>query len=287
MNIGAYYRLAKPGIVYGNMLHTFAGLLVAVTYYDWSWGAAAGVMAGTSLIIASACAANNVIDCNYDQVMKRTKKRPLVTGELRAHHAIMFAIITALVGFAVLSISANVLTLMLGVVAYISYTFLYTYSKRYTVHNTVIGTVPGALPAVAGYTALSNSLDVVAWLLFALIAAWQLPHFYAIAVYLRAEYARAGWKILSTHLSGAAMRRVIQLTVLLFLIAAVVFAVNVLHLWAAMILIVVTLYWVIVAFGPVDASERWAKRVFGASMFVSLTIVLSALVNFGLRVGLG
>ena len=287
MNLGAYYRLVKPGIVYGNILHAFAGLLIAAAHYSWSWWAAIGVIVGTGLVIASACAANNVIDRDYDRTMKRTKKRPLVTGEVEVRDAIIFAIITALIGFVVLAVSTNALTLVLGVIAYISYTFVYTYSKRYTVHNTLIGTVPGALPAVAGYTALSNSLDIAAWLLFALIVAWQLPHFYAIAVYRRAEYKKAGWKILSTRVSESAMRQVIRATVLLFLLTAVIFAVNVLHLWAGVILIVATLYWLIVACRYVDDTNQWAKRVFGASMLVSLAVVVAAIVNFGVQVNLG
>jgi heme o synthase len=192
-----YYYLTKPGIIMGNALTTIAGIIFATSAFGFSWSAAIAVLVGTVLVIASACVINNIIDRKIDIRMERTKKRSLVTGQTSVQGALIFGIILGVVGFAALAIWTNLLTLIIGVIAYVSYLILYGYSKRHSEHGTLVGAIAGALPPVAGYTALSNQFDLAAIILFIMLAAWQMGHFYAIAIYRRAEYKHAKVPILT------------------------------------------------------------------------------------------
>lgn len=276
-----YYLLTKPGIVYGNSWHVLGGILFAAGMW-WSWTAAIGVLVGTALVIASACVINNLLDRRYDRHMERTKQRASVTGEIKLSQAVLFAAIMAIGGFAVIAATTNLLTLLLGVVAYLSYAFIYTYSKRFTVHSTVIGTLPGALPAMAGYTALSGQLDMMTWFIGLVIALWQLPHFYAISVFRHDEYKRAGLPVLSTRLPNSHMRTVILSTITMFVAAVIVFAILVLTPIAGVAYVGLALWWLAQSWQG-GQGKIWARRVFGNSMYVSLGFVFVAALDFASR----
>ena len=278
-----FYRLTKPGIVYGNTLHVVAGVLLAASSH-WSWLPALGVTVGTALLIASACVANNILDRPYDKRMKRTKTRPVPSGAISTKHASWFASLLLIVGMVILFTTTNILTVILGVIAYVSYAFIYTYSKRYTTWNTVIGTVPGALPPVAGYVALVGQLDMTAWIIFGLIVLWQLPHFYAIAVYRRDEYAHSGLKMLAEKLSPKQMRQVITSTLAGFWVMSLVAAVLVFNIVAGIVFMAIVSYWLAAATTSKEPDETvWARQQFKLSMFASLAFVLASLVDFVIR----
>lgn len=280
--VSSYYRLTKPGIVYGNLLHVIAGVLLALPAVN-AWQAALSVTAGTSLVIASACVVNNMIDRPYDARMERTKARPSVNGAIAPRSAMLFAGLLATVGFGILAIGTNFLTVVIGVIAYLAYTIIYTYSKRVTVHSTLIGTIPGALPAMAGYTALTVQLDLTAWMIFGLIAVWQLPHFYAIAVFRRKDYAAAGWPVLSTRIDERSMRKVIVITVALYWLFAAVFAILLLWLPSALMIIGGASYWLYRTWRSADSHIRWARSVFGVSLLLSIVLVAATFVDFALK----
>jgi protoheme IX farnesyltransferase len=195
-----YYRLAKPGIIYGNGITTVAAFLYAS---QWQFSAAAffvlfiPTLLGISLVIGSACVFNNYLDRDMDAKMDRTKKRALVTGAIPIHNALRFGAALGIVGFGLLISFVNVLTAEIALVGFISYVALYTAMKRHTHWAAVVGTIPGAVPIVVGYTAVTGRLDVTALILFSILACWQLPHFYSIALFRKDEYATAGIPVLS------------------------------------------------------------------------------------------
>lgn len=190
-----YYQLTKPGIIKGNLLTCAAGFLLAADGHV-SFGLLGITLLGTALIIASACVVNNVIDRDIDRLMERTRQRALATGAVRIRFALLYAVALAAAGFALHLAFVNVLTAAVGLVGFLAYTILYSYAKRYSVHGTLAGTISGATPPVAGYTAVTGRLDVGALLLFLILVFWQMPHFYAIAMYRAEEYKKAKLPVL-------------------------------------------------------------------------------------------
>jgi protoheme IX farnesyltransferase len=129
--------------------------------------------------------------------MTRTAARPLPAGRMDPDSALFFGVVLAVIGLADLALAVNLLTALLGAVALAGYVFVYTPLKRVSSLATVIGAVPGAIPPMMGWSAVRNELDPAAWVLFAILFFWQLPHFLAIAWLCREDYARGGFPMLT------------------------------------------------------------------------------------------
>ncbi len=153
-------------------------------------------LAATALVASGASALNQLLEREYDARMRRTQNRPLPSGRLQPTTVMLFGGITSVAGLVYLALAVNLLTSVLGAVTLISYVFIYTPLKRVTWVNTLVGAIPGALPPLMGWTAARNELSGEGWALFAILAFWQLPHFFAIAWMYRDEYARAGFVML-------------------------------------------------------------------------------------------
>jgi len=153
-------------------------------------------LAGTALIAAGASALNQLLEREYDAKMRRTQNRPLPAGRLQPATVMIFGGVSATAGLIYLALAVNLLTSVIGAVTFVSYLFIYTPLKRVTWLNTAIGAVPGALPPLMGWTAARGELSSEGWALFAILAFWQMPHFFAIAWIYRDEYAKAGFKML-------------------------------------------------------------------------------------------
>jgi protoheme IX farnesyltransferase len=153
-------------------------------------------LAGTALVAAGASALNQLLEREYDAKMRRTQSRPLPSGQLEPVTVMLFGGVCATAGLVYLALAANLLTSVIGAVTLVSYLFIYTPLKRVTWLNTVAGAVPGALPPLMGWTAARGELTGEGWALFAILAFWQLPHFFSIAWIYRDEYAKAGFKML-------------------------------------------------------------------------------------------
>jgi heme o synthase len=151
---------------------------------------------GTALIASGAAALNQLIEREHDAKMRRTASRPLPSGRLQPATVAIFGGVISVVGLVYLAVAVNPLTSVIGAVTSISYLFIYTPLKRVTWTNTLIGAIPGALPPLMGWTAARNELGGEGWALFAILAFWQLPHFFAIAWLYRDEYAKAGFVML-------------------------------------------------------------------------------------------
>jgi heme o synthase len=188
--IQAYYWLAKPGIVYGNAIAAIAGFFLAAKG-NVNFIVFLGMLVGICLIMASGCVVNNVIDRDIDQKMARTKKRALVRGIITPRDALLYAAVLGLLGVLSLALFTNIITLTVALIGFFFYVVVYGFAKRQTMHGTVIGSVAGAVPPVVGYTAVSNGLDTGAALLFSIMVLWQMPHFYAIAIYRMKDYKAA------------------------------------------------------------------------------------------------
>jgi protoheme IX farnesyltransferase len=179
-------------------------LVVATTlvgYYIGSrghvdWLVLLDTLIGTTLTAAAASVLNQYAEGEYDALMKRTRNRPLPAGRVHPLEALYFGIAMAIVGMFYLVTFVNVLTAALGGATLLAYVLIYTPLKRSSTLNTVVGAVPGAIPPVMGFTAAQHSLSPEALAVFAILFLWQMPHFLAIAVLYRDDYAAAGFRML-------------------------------------------------------------------------------------------
>lgn len=275
----AYYLLTKPGIVKGNALHALAGALFASTL-TMQWTQLLGVLIGTSLVIASACVANNYMDRGIDARMKRTKRRPSVTGTVSLKNAMIYAALLFLAGLAVLYFMTNWIVIVIGLIAYVLYVFVYGLAKRKTVHSTVIGAIPGALPAMAGYVAISGQLSIEPWLIFLLIFAWQMPHFYAISVFRRDDYSAAGIPVLAVVSSFKVVKHAILFYMMFYVvIIALLISTKTVVPSAGFLLLAGAAYWIAIYFTDTKNNEKWARSLFGTSLVLSLVLLIAAVLN--------
>jgi protoheme IX farnesyltransferase len=191
-----YFDLSKPGIGFYSLITTFAAF----------WMASSGkidfmllfhTIIATGLVTAGGGALNQVIEIKADAEMKRTEKRPLPAGRVSHTSGLLFGVITSILGTAYLLFAVNALSALLAIGTLAGYLFIYTPSKKITSLSTVIGAFPGAIPILIGWVAVTGSIDIRGWTLFAILFLWQIPHFLAIAWMYRKDYARAGFPMLT------------------------------------------------------------------------------------------
>ena len=185
-----YYLLTKPGIILGNLITVAAGFLLASKGNVDLWLFFATLI-GLAFIIASACVFNNYINRQVDKKMERTKNRVLVIGLISGRNAIVFGIYLGIIGNLILLLYTNLLTVMVAGIGFFVYVILYSFWKCRTIYGTAIGSIAGATPPVVGYCAVSNHFDLGVLILFMIMILWQMPHFFAIALYHLDDYVTA------------------------------------------------------------------------------------------------
>jgi heme o synthase len=269
--VKTYYQLTKPGIVYSNVMTAAAGFLLASNGHT-NFALLIYLLAGTALIIASACVFNNYIDRGIDAKMARTKKRAIASGEISARSALTYATILGALGFVILS-NTNWLTVTIGFGAIFSYVVLYGIAKRKTVHGTLVGTVPGAASLVAGYTAVSGKLDAEALILFLIMVAWQMPHFYSIAMYRLKDYKAAEIPVNPIVRGMKNTKFQIICYIFVFLLACSALSVfGYAGLTYRVVMIIVGTYWLWKGIKGINARDdsKWARGMFGFSLLTLL-----------------
>ena len=276
-----YYQLTKPGIIRGNLLVTAAGFLFGASS-GFALTPFLGVIFGTIFIIASGCVFNNYLDRGIDSKMERTKKRALVSGEVTARQAITFGALLAALGILTLALWTNGLTLALGITGLFFYVVVYGWAKRASVHGTLIGSIPGAIPPVAGYTAATGQLDVLALLLFLVLVFWQMPHFYAIAIYRLKDYKAAKLPVLPA-VKGICKTK----AQMLCYTAGFVLVILAFYMFTGasysftIIMSLIGLYWLYLAAQGFRApnTDAWARSFFKFSLLVLLALALLLSLN--------
>jgi protoheme IX farnesyltransferase len=222
--LGAYVALTKPRIIELLLVTTVPAMILAERSWPGTWLVLATLIGGT-MSAGGANAINNVIDRDIDQVMHRTAHRPMATDKVPPVHALVFGIILGVGGFFWLWVTANLLAAALSTAALLFYVFVYTlWLKRSSTQNIVIGGAAGAVPVLVGWAAVSGSLSVAPWVMFAIIFYWTPPHFWALSLRYREDYARAGIPMLpvvqgekaTVHNIGLYSIQLVALTLLLF-----------------------------------------------------------------------
>ncbi len=273
-----YLFLTKPGILFGNFVTTLGGYLLA-TQGSVDFLLLFLTLIGTTLVVASGCVVNNIIDQDIDHKMQRTQNRALVKKTISIPVAFAYAIVLGGIGFSVLWFGVNAYAFLFAVIGFVVYVGFYSlWTKRTTIHQTVIGSISGASPPVIGYTAVSNQFDIAALIIFLGYALWQMPHSWAIAIYRFDDYKNANIPILP-------VARSIHRTKIESLIYVVLFTIvmNGLYIfgytnWMYLIILnglcVYWLYLAVLGF-KAENDQLWAKRFFLFSVILITVLSLS------------
>ena len=242
-----FLELTKPRVVALMLITALIGMCMAVPgFVPWEPLLLGNI--GIGLCAGAAAAINHVVDERIDQKMSRTTNRPVATGRVSQTEALVFAALLAFLGAALLAWTINVLTAILTVASLVGYAFIYTmFLKRATPQNIVIGGLAGAAPPLLGWTAVTGEIHAHGFLLVLIIFAWTPPHFWALAIHRKEEYAAVGIPMLPvTHGNRFTALHILLYTILMFLITLLPFATLLsgwIYLVSAVILGVIFLYW--------------------------------------------
>ena len=254
--------LSTPGMVPWDIL--FSGIL------------------GIGFVAAAAAAFNCLIEESIDTKMARTRARPLGTGKISQQETFILASIVGLTGLAVLFFFVNFLTMWLTLITFFAYAAIYTvFLKPATPMNIVIGGASGAMPPVLGWAAVNNQLSPEAWILFLIIFCWTPPHFWALALYRREEYAKVGIPMLPvTHGEKFTLLHIVLYTIILAIVTLMPFSVGMaglIYLFFATILNAIFLYYVVVLYR--NYSDKLSKKIFNYSILYLSLIFTAFLVD--------
>ena len=277
----SYYHLCKPNVVYMMLICAFVGMLLAEdTVSSFSYLIVA--LLGIAFCAASAAAINQVIDRKTDASMTRTDQRPLPQGELSATHASLFAVVIGIAGALILYFFVNTLTMVLTLASLIGYAFIYTvYLKRATPQNIVIGGLAGAAPPLLGWASVSNTIEPYALLLVLIIFVWTPPHFWALAIYRKDEYAKESIPMLPvTHGVIFTKLQIVLYTIILFIVSLLPYVVLMsgeIYLFSALVLSTLFLYYSINLYFSEDDED--AMKTFQFSIYYIFLIFLALLLD--------
>lgn len=279
--IKKFIYLTKPGIIFGNLVSVLGGFFLASQGNIDLWLLLVALV-GTSLVVASGCVVNNIIDQDIDQKMDRTKNRALVKKTISAQVAFVYATILGIVGFGSLYIWTNTLAVAFAALGFVVYAGLYSlYLKRHSTHQTIIGSISGACPPVIGYCVARGAIDSGAIVLFIMFCFWQMPHSFGIAIYRLNDYAAANIPILPVKKGILATK--IQSLIYIVLFTMTGLALYMLDYVGIIYLIIFSAlcaYWLFLSIKGFKAEndQLWAKKFFLFSVLLitifSITISL-------------
>ena len=275
-----FLELTKPRVVALMLITAVIGMCMAVPgFVPWQPLVLGNI--GIAFCSGAAAAINHVVDERIDQKMSRTTNRPVAQGRVSQTEAIAFAAVLAFLGAALLAITINVLTAVLTVASLVGYAFIYTmFLKRATPQNIVIGGLAGAAPPLLGWTAVTGEIHAHGLLLVLIIFAWTPPHFWALAIHRKEEYAAVGIPMLPvTHGNRFTALHILLYTILMFLITLLPY-ITLLSDWiyaiAATLLGLRFLYWSIEILREKNPDAPMATFKFSITYLMVLFIAMLA-----------
>jgi len=286
-NWSRYYSLTKPKVVYLIVFTALVGMLLAADGFPPLDILVFGLL-GIGLSAASGAAINHVVDEHIDRVMERTRNRPLASGDLDQKSALIFALAIGALGILILVVFVNPLTALLTFFSLVGYALIYTmYLKRATPQNIVLGGAAGAAPPLLGWTAVTGSVGTEALLLFLIIFIWTPPHFWALAIRRREEYARADIPMLPvTHGVDFTKIQILLYTILLFIVTLMPFVMQMsglIYLSGAIALGIGFLYYAIKLYRA-EQPDVIAMKTFGYSIYYLSLLFAFLLVDHYARI---
>ncbi|HWL25577.1 MAG TPA: heme o synthase [Ureibacillus sp.] len=280
-----FLALIKIGIVNSNLITTFTGMWLAFQFTGGHFlqhlDLIAYTIIGAALIIGGSAAMNNYIDKDIDPIMKRTSKRPTVTGRFSPSVVMTISLSFLIVG-EILLFTASFAAGMWGLIGIVAYVLLYTiWAKRKYVSNTVIGSISGAIPPVIGWAAVEPSLSFGAFALFLIMFAWQPPHFYALAMRRKNEYSAANIPMLPV-VKGF-KRTKVSMLVWILLLLPLPFLLKELGLIFITLATLLNLGWLVLAISGFKTKDdlKWASKMFIYSLNY-LTIIFVFMIIFAI-----
>ena len=275
-----FLELTKPRVVALMLITAVIGMCIAVPgFVPWQPLVLGNI--GIAFCAGAAAAINHVVDERIDQKMSRTTNRPVAQGRVSQSEAILFATLLAILGTALLAVTVNVLTAVLTVASLVGYAFIYTmFLKRATPQNIVIGGLAGAAPPLLGWTAVTGEIHAHGLLLVLIIFAWTPPHFWALAIHRKEEYAAVGIPMLPvTHGNRFTALHILLYTILMFLITLLPY-ITLLSGWiyavAATLLGLRFLYWSIEILREKNPDAPMATFKFSITYLMVLFIAMLA-----------
>ena len=273
---GDYLVLCKPRVVLLMLLTTVIGMLL-VPHHFLVWQNMVFGVLGIGLVASGAAAFNHVMDTHIDRVMLRTQDRPIVQGRIPTIHAVVFAMVLSVVGVAILIAFVNILTAVLTLFTLVGYAVIYTvFLKHRTPQNIVIGGLAGAAPPLLGWVAMTGHVSVPAILLMLIIFVWTPPHFWALAIYRREEYAKANVPMLPvTHGVPCTKFNIVLYTVMLCAVTVLPYAIGMsglLYLGAALLLNARFLQWTVRLYKSDDLKIAFATFRFSITYLMLLFV---------------
>ena len=278
----SYYHLCKPNVVFMMLITSLIGSLLATNGSNFNPLLILISLIGIGLCAASAAAINQVVDQKVDANMSRTSERPIPQGEISSSKAISFAIVIGLIGYAILYRYVNALTAYLTIASLIGYAIIYTvFLKRATPQNIVIGGLAGAAPPLLGWSSITGNIDPNALLLVLIIFAWTPPHFWALAIHRKDEYAKENIPMLPvTHGILFTKLQIILYTIIMLLVSLFPYFVmmsGVFYLFSALVLGSIFLWYAFRLYG--DDSNSLAMPTFQYSIYYIFLIFLALLID--------
>jgi protoheme IX farnesyltransferase len=276
-----YYELCKPNVVLMMLLCALVGIVLAsetlLPLMDIIIP-----LTGIALCSGSAAAINQIIDREADAEMDRTDKRPIPQGEVSVINASIFAFTIGILGVLILVYLVNTLTAILTVLALGGYAFIYTiYLKRATPQNIVIGGLAGAAPPLLGWASVTNTIEPNALLLVLIIFIWTPPHFWALAIYRKDDYAKQSIPMLPvTHGVAFTKLQIVLYTIILFLVSLfpyIVLMSGIIYLVSALILSSLFLFYSVRLYLSDD--DKYAMQTFWFSIYYIFLIFIALIVD--------
>lgn len=280
-----FVQVAKPGIIFSNLITTFGGFWIA-SRWDIDWLLMVYTLIGTMLVMASGCVLNNYLDRDMDVKMKRTQNRVLPTGVMTPNMVLIYGIFLGVAGLCMLGLLVNTLAALLGLLGLFVYVWVYTaWLKRTSVWSTAVGAVSGAVPPVIGYAAVTGQLDMGALILFMILFLWQPPHFWALGIRRLEDYREAGYPLLpvvkGTRRTKISMMRYVVPLVPVSLLLYTYQYVGLFYLISSVVLGVA---WVVLCargFGAKD-EMKWSRGVFLYSInYLTLLFIIMVIDTAG------
>ncbi len=280
-----YFELTKPRVVALIVFTAVIGMFLAVPGIP-PWQALVFGNLGIWLAASSAAAINHLLDRRIDEKMARTSHRPLPSGSLTGRQVFVFAMILGVLSMLLLCVFVNWLTAVLTFFSLIGYAVIYTvYLKHATPQNIVIGGAAGAAPPVLGWVAVTGEVHAYALLLFLIIFVWTPPHFWALAIFRREDYARAMVPMLPvTHGVEYTRQQILFYTILLVLVTMLPYfsgMSGVFYLGGVLVLDAVFLYYAIRMLNP--PNEAYAMKVFGYSIWYLMVLFAFLLIDHWIK----
>ena len=282
--INSYIDLMKPSILIMVLITTILGFYLGsdgnIVWINLIW-----MLTGTTFSAGGASVLNQYLERDQDKIMNRTCDRPIPLGIISPYNALVFGIITVIIGTSILVVKINLLTGFLSLLTVFMYVLVYTPMKRVTWLNTSIGSVPGALPPIGGWAAATNSIDSGAWILFGILYLWQHPHFFAIAWMCKNDYEKAGFKMLPVIEPDGkrTVRQILWHLSLLFpisLLPVLIVMNGYIYLYGSLI---ITLYYFLSAFPMLkNKSHKNASQILKASVLYLPALLVIIIIDKGI-----